>query len=173
MTIYIDFKPHGPYLLPKNSIQKLKKTRTLKDAVFCKWLKSLSIASQRGVYIFALRNSSMTPWYVGLTTKSNFGNECTTPNTINKIVRAIQSSRGTPLFFFLEDTIGSAAATRAINNLETEMIRWCYSINPDLLNSKKKLRGIEIRIRGVLRSGSGKPSKSARALGSLLGEVAK
>jgi hypothetical protein len=167
MTIYIDLRPDGPHAFT-SFVKKLKKTRILDGPPFKKWLGKLSVAGSRGVYIIVLRTKSDTPWYVGDTVKSTFAKECSTPNTIGQINRALQSSKGTPLIYFIQDMTGTAAAGRGIDHLETELIRWCFSLNPSLLNAKKKLLKVETRVRGVLRSGKGKPSRPALALRGVL-----
>ena len=138
------------------------------------WFRKRGLGHQRGVYIVASGMKNPKPWYVGLAAKQTFRAECSTPDKVRKINRALESvGKGAPVLLFLTvenpRTLLAKHRYRAIHLLETELIRWCVTRNDQLINVKKVRPTLQPFIQGVLRSGPGKPLPAARAVRKTLG----
>lgn len=139
--------------------------RAAEGATF--WRTHPAIASERGVYIFAMRSRGGTlPTYVGKATVT-FGQETFTPHKLaaHFNVTLVDYRKGTPLLYFLllPQRIG-APNLRAIDELETSMIAEAIRVNPHgVTNSDKRPPAPLWSITGVVRASQGKPSASAQA----------
>lgn len=163
------FDADGPYNFSDCISGKIVTSRALKL-----WFRDHEVGGNRGVYVVVSGLKKPRPWYVGLATKQTFFAECTTPDKLKKINRALQMiGRGQSAFLFLTLANGkrrpTASQSTAIDALETEMIRWAFARNKLLVNDRKKLPAIASYVPGVLRSGRGKPSADARHLRAMLG----
>lgn len=167
MTTWFKFSPDGPHYFSKFVAKNDKGVKQIDLKSFKKWLKGLSLSSEKGVYIFATGEKKPKPWYVGCTTAQTFFGECGAKEAmLNKVV---QTGHGAPLVYVLRAPKGNSAPLKgAIEDLETEMIRWCLQINPKLLNSKKKYPLHDTFIPGVLRARQGKPSNAALNIRNML-----
>ena len=125
-------------------------------------------SKKRGCYVFAMRSGGgITPTYVGKATKS-FGQECFQGHKLSKCNQTlVDYVKGTLVLFFFEAPLGSKPPKTQIDQLETFLIQTALSANPYLLNIKKTKQELW-SITGILRSGSGKPSKAALAARSML-----
>lgn len=166
-TVWFEFSPDGPHDFSAHVTRNTKGVKQLDLKGFKRWLAGLSLADEKGVYIFATGASKPKPWYVGCTTDQSFLAECGAKEAMTN--KVLQIGHGAALVFALKAPAGrSRPLKRAITELETEMIRWCYRLNPRLLNDRKKHPDFDTFIRGVLRNGAGKPSASASALRKVL-----
>ena len=111
----------------------------------------------------------VTPMYVGKATKS-FSQECFTAHKLGKCNQAlVDYGKGTLVMFLFECTNGKGKTpVSQIALLEDFLIQTSLSVNEDLLNVKQTKQA-SWSIRGIIRSGSGKPSKAAALAKSMLG----
>ena len=126
---------------------------------FCTHHRSLS--KRRGCYVFGIRASrGYTPIYVGKATKS-FGQECFTGHKLKHYNRALADyARGTPVLFFVAEPMTKGRANvKAIGEIERYLITLGEAANPQLSNIQGRMRK-KWGIRGVVRSGKGKPGKN-------------
>ncbi|GEM_PF-5400054 len=167
-TKWFEFKPDGPHNFSRHVQRNAKGIKQVDLKAFKKWLKGLSLGSERGVYFFATGAKKPKPWYVGRTTAQDFAAECGAKEAI--INKMVQIGHGDALLFVLRAPASKSAAAldAAISDLETEMIRSCYRLNVQLLNDKKKHPVQDTFVPGVLRSGAGKPTGAAAAFRTLL-----
>jgi hypothetical protein len=129
------------------------------------WNSYEAHADAIGCYVFGFRASrGYKPFYVGKATKK-FKTEIFTSHKLNKIHKAlVQQKKGTLVVFFvaLERTRGQVNNT-AIDQVETYLIQAGLAANSNLLNDRKTKQE-SWSISGVFKSGSGKPSSSAKSL---------
>ncbi|MCZ6653866.1 MAG: hypothetical protein O7D91_12670 [Planctomycetota bacterium] len=122
-----------------------------------------------GCYIFGMRaGRGMTPAYVGKATKG-FGQECFTPHKLEKYNQClVDYERGTPILFFLElPNRRGATNVKHVKELESFLVQIGVASNVDLLNVQGT-RVAEWSITGVLRGGSGVPSRAAKEFKKLM-----
>ena len=125
-----------------------------------------------GCYIFAAprkRASGMLPIYVGKATKS-FSQECFTDEKLNKISRHLlqNNARALSLILIKHPKQQGLTNARAIADMERFLIQMAVAANPGLVN-KWGTKPADWSIKGVIRSGPGKPSARALLVRSLLG----
>lgn len=157
------FTVEGPFKIPSLRGKAAKIVNSESAKLF--WQKHPELAGERGCYVFAMRAASgFTPGYVGMATKS-FKREAFQPHKLAKYQAFLANyHKGSPVLFFVV-----APAKRGKPNvshialLEDYLIQNALKANPDLLNIKgtKQARW---SIAGILRSGKGNASKSAKAL---------
>lgn len=166
-TKWFKFHASGPHVFKEHVLRNKKGVKHIDRKAFKKWLATLPFADSRGVYVFATGEKKPKPWYVGLTAKNSFKSECGSKEAL--INKMIQGASGSPVLFLLVAPPGwSSKIDAAIDSLETELMRACHWINPELLNTNKKIPTWETFIPGVLRTGAGKPSPAAKALRTAL-----
>jgi|ACXJ01.1.fsa_nt_gi hypothetical protein len=126
------------------------------------WDQHSTLATERGCYIFAFRAAKgIVPIYVGKAAKS-FAQEVFADHKLNKYNQGLASrKKGTPILFFVCLKKSKGPVNRkAIGEVESHLIQLGLAANRKLLNnSKTKVEAWSIA--GVVRSGVGKPSKSA------------
>jgi hypothetical protein len=158
------FVIHGPFEI---DFEKRKGGRTLVSDNF--WDEDGTanyLAAERGCYVFAMRNKSLTPIYIGKATKT-FRQEVFNKPNLHKYHSGFSNyAKGTPVMYFavLQKTKGPANLTH-IAQLEDFLIQAGVAKNPDLQN----IRGIQLpkwNIQGVLRS-SAKARKTEKQFSSL------
>jgi hypothetical protein len=163
----ITFTVQGPFDVP---VYQGKAARTITpDEVKTFWTGHPAAAGRRGCYVFCIRaGGGVTPLYVGRATRS-FKQEVFQPHKLAKYQQGLADYRkGTPVLFLISyPQKRGAPSGSAIAELEAFLIQSAIKRNPDLLNVKGT-RKAEWAIAGVVRSGVGKPSKSARLLKSAL-----
>jgi len=162
------FEPHGPCPLPAahRGAKRIMDPEDVEEF----WRRQDHIAARRGCYIFAMRASAgYTPYYVGKTTR-DFRHEALSDRNLAHFITPILAGRpGTGVLFFLaEPRKRGQANSRAINQLERELIEYAAMANPELRN-KSGRREPRWGIRGILRSGPGQPSLAAQHLKKCLG----
>jgi hypothetical protein len=110
----------------------------------------------------------MTPWYVGQATKS-FKQEIFQDGKLLKYLAALNKyRRGTPIMFFIARHGRGAIKASQAREIERFLIHTGWKRNPGIRNINDV--GIpDWGIKGVLRGGIGKPSRSARAFRRLMG----
>ena len=161
------FQVKGPMKVPTYDGKAAKIVDS--EALPAFW-ESSGVAKRRGCYLFAVRASKgIRPIYVGRATKT-FKQEVFTPHKLEKYQRCLADvAKGTPvLFFVMLPTAKGKPNVKVIKQAEDYLIQTAVSRNPELLNVK----GTDLEdwgIVGVLRGGSGKPSKAATALRKMLG----
>ena len=137
------------------------------------WRKSSGLGEKSGCYIFAVprkRNAEgMVPIYVGKSSQT-FADECFTPEKLLKLGDYLRHHSVTKLALFLvvHSPNRGGVNSQAIGELETQLIRRAFKVNPKLLNKHNAHEDTWI-VRGVLPSGQGKRSRDAIQLRAVLG----
>jgi len=155
-----NFSVKGPFEIPFYTGVRGRLIRRAEGIEF--FARNASIRAQIGCYVFGMKaGRGITPVYAGKATKS-FHKECFTSTKLNKYNQClIDYARGTPIMFFVMLPIRRGPKNvKHISELERFLIQTGMAANPDLLNVQGT-RSAEWGITGVLRSGQGKPSKSA------------
>lgn len=161
------FEVHGPVEVPcyRGAAGRVVDRESLSDF----WTHHRALAAKRGCYVFAIRAArGYTPIYVGKSTKT-FKQECFTHHKLEHYNRALADYlKGTPVLFFVAGTTGRGRANaKAIGEIERYLITLGEVANPNLSNVQNRSRE-RWGIRGVVRSGKGKRSKSAAAFRRLM-----
>lgn len=137
------------------------------------WPLHHSAAQACGCYIFAVPRKrgalGFLPIYVGKSARP-FEQECFTSEKLTKLNRFLQDHRAERVMLVLvkHPRTRGRINQRAIEQLETALIKLAVSINPELVN-KRGVRPEDWGIRGVVRGGRGRASGSAVFLKNLLG----
>ena len=153
----------GPYEVP---VTKRKVGRTISPGnASTFWKTRPALSKSRGCYLFAFRAAKgMKPVYIGKATK-NFAQEVFTDHKRNKYNDALaDQARGTPLLFFVALTKTKGPTNKsAIDEVESHLIQLGLKANKNLSNDRKTKVPVW-SISGIIRSGTGRPTKSAEAL---------
>jgi hypothetical protein len=117
------------------------------------------LCDARGCYVFAIRNRSRTPIYVGKAAKS-FKQETFNGTNRHKYHNGFSEYRkGTPLMYFVvHPTQRGPTNEKQIEEIEDFLIQARVAKNPDLQNVKGAQQPLW-SIKGVIRSGAGKHKK--------------
>ncbi len=160
------FIPAGPFDVPIYTGKAGRIVRAEEGDAF--FTHHQSLKNKTGCYIFAMRSGGgITPTYVGKATKG-FGQECFAAHKLGKCNQTlVDYVKGTLVVFFFESPAGKTP-TSQIDLLENFLIQTCLSVNDELLNIKKTKQE-KWSIKGILRSGAGKPSHAARLAKTMLG----
>jgi hypothetical protein len=132
--------------------------------------KAKRLSSSRGCYVFAIRTGGgMLPHYVGQATKS-FAREAFNPSNLRKYYDALADyERGKPVMFLIAYPHRKGKVnTRRIGQVENFLIQAGWARNRRLQNVKGIHRP-KWAIKGVVRSGVGKPSKAAQVFREVFG----
>jgi hypothetical protein len=103
------------------------------------------LPSACGCYLFAIKAAKgIRPWYVGLTRKKTFENECFATHKINIYNQALTGRKGTPLLFLIARRTGKGKFSRLSKNgyrdiayLEGIMIGAVLNKNRHLMNTMR------------------------------------
>jgi len=158
----------GPIVIPTYEGKAAKVITADKIEMF--WKVNPGLPAKRGCYVFGIRaGKGIRPFYVGRATK-NFKREVFQPHKLAKYQQTLADYRkGTPVLFFVAAPGGKGAPNvSAVEEMEDYLIQTAVTRNPHLLNVKGTKRE-QFAIAGVLRSGVGKPSKSARSFRQCMG----
>jgi hypothetical protein len=162
-----EFIVDGPYHVP---FEKRPGGRILLHKEFWKQDGLQEVRAERGCYVFAIRaGKGMTPIYVGKATRS-FKQECLNPANRHKFSNGMADyQRGTPILYFVRHPAQRGQTnTKQIGEIENFLIQNAAVRNPDIQNLRGK-RTPKWSIRGVIRSGQGKPSKTESGFKRLIG----
>jgi hypothetical protein len=161
------FDSFGPFTIPQ---EKGKGARYITEGCPKFWDQHSEFSEERGVYIFAVRaGKGIRPVYVGKATK-RFKQECFASQKIARHYgpELAKIGKGTPVMFLLvAPRRESQKQARIISQAEKFLIGQAQLRNPNLSNVRGK-KPPAWGIKGVLRSGQGKPSASAVRLQKLL-----
>lgn len=152
------FKVHGPFPM---TFEKRKGGRTLVFDDF--WVEDAAVtylAEKSGCYVFAIRNKTVKPIYVGKATVS-FKQETFNPTNKHKYHDGFSNyGKGTPVMYFVvhPDQKGPINV-KQIGEIETFLIQAGVVRNPDLQNVMGAQRPAW-NIKGVIRSSAGKLSSA-------------
>jgi hypothetical protein len=154
----ISFEVHGPFEI---DYENRKGGRTLVFDDF--WLEDAAayyLANERGCYVFAIRNRSLTPIYVGRATKA-FRQETFNVTNRHKYHNGFSEyGRGRPVMYFVVHPAQKGRTNaKCIAEVEDFLIQAGVAANPDLQNVKGTQQP-GWSIKGVIRSGAGKPSEA-------------
>lgn len=98
-----------------------------------------TLRRRKGVYVLAVRNRGLCPLYVGKATKS-FAQEVLGKHQREQFNGALKKiKRGTPIVFLLA-AVGRGSPVRAIDELETDLVRTAHRVNANLRNKHKRSR---------------------------------
>lgn len=160
----VSFVIHGPFPL---KYEKRKGGRTLVFDEFWNKGKASEFALRRGCYVFAISNKGKTPLYVGKATKT-FKQETFNAANKSKYHNGFSDyAKGLPVIYFaVAPKNNGPVNNKAITELEDFLIQAGVAKNPNLQNVKGKQRP-KWSIKGVLRSGRGKPSKAGSQFSKL------
>lgn len=164
-----DYSVYGPFKIPfkrPNGGGRLSEKDDIRK--FFSSNKVQSLSDKNGVYIFAIQNQSMTPGYVGKTGRT-FAKECEANHKILKYNKVLSDyKKGNPVMFFIAP-FGTKKKARAgdVKHIESFFIELGYGVNESLVN-ERGLKKPKWSIPGVLRSGQGKPSSSAKAFRKMM-----
>jgi hypothetical protein len=127
------------------------------------------LADERGCYVFAMRTGGgLQPIYVGKAAKTTFRYETFNPSNRYKYHNGFSEyTIGTPLMFFvIRSTRKGRLGPSLIKEIEDFLIQAGAAKNPRLQNviGRQQPRW---RISGVIRSGVGKKSQTARVFRDL------
>jgi len=127
-------------------------------------------STKQGCYIFALKaGRGYTPWYVGKTKRQSLRDECFGQFQLGKYNKALFNHRGKPVIFFVAPAGNKNVAPReVVVELEHYLIQQGYYENKGILN-KANAKEPRWGIKGVLRSGRGKPDSTAGAFAKMMG----
>jgi hypothetical protein len=130
-------------------------------------LKEWSIA--KGCYVFSLRaGRGIKPIYVGKT-DSNLCNEALNNRNLKNLNSFLNERKGSLVLQFLYEAPRKGKySKKRIDDLEKMLIGFASRRNPNLLNVKRRENSV-VRIKGVLNSEAGKPSRAESMLRSTLG----
>jgi len=160
----------GPFPIPfKNKSGSVKKIFSENTKEFLAEEKFLSIANKNGCYVFALQASrGFKVWYVGKATKT-MRQECLSDHKLKRYNEVLfEGYKGTPVLFFIVPGGGKKKVpSREIDNLETTLIHAALKKNPELSNIQKTNLP-KWSIKGVVRGGSGKATKSATSFKTMM-----
>lgn len=159
------FIVHGPFPV---AYEKRKGGRVLVfDDFWEEDADAHNLAEQCGCYVFALRNKSLVPLYVGKATKT-FQQETFNNHNKHKYQSGFSDyAKGTPVMFFVVHPKQKGPANgKQIAAIESFLISAAVAKNPDLQNIKG-VKAPQWSIKGVVRS-KGKRSKSAVAFATCL-----
>lgn len=159
------FVIHGPFNV---EYEKRKGGRTLVFEDF--WAaggEACDLAEDRGCYVFAIRNRGLTPIYVGQATKS-FKQETFNPTNKHKFQSGFSEyGKGSPVMYFIVHPRQRGPINgKQISEIEDFLIQAGVAKNPRLQN----VRGAQQpawSIKGVIRSGAGKPNDIERGFKTL------
>lgn len=161
----------GPFEVPfRLSDARIKCIDTEHARAFWKKAEMEAFHGKHGVYIFATRaGKGFRPIYVGKATKG-FKGECFTAHKLHHYAQALSNgNKGRPVMFFIAPPgKQNKVPTKAIGEIEELMIQFAVAKNPELRN-KVGTRIADWTIKGVVRGGKGKPSKTAASFTTMMG----
>jgi hypothetical protein len=166
------FEPYGPFDVPYHRLARGRMIAP--DDEIAEWwadLEYTDLSNAKGVFVFSLRaGRGYTPYYVGKTSRQEFGRECFTSHKRNKYNHALALQAGMPTLMFLtHPTRRGPVNHSAIDGLELELINMAYARNEQLMN-ERRIEDLPIySVAGAIRSGRGKPSEDAVELKRILG----
>ena len=96
--------------------------------------------------------------------------ECMAPHKVLKYNEAMRKSNGTPMLYFVVPPAGRRIAPAPLlKDMERQLTQDALARNPRIMNIHNTKNLPNWRIKGVLRSGQGKPSETESAFGRLMG----
>jgi hypothetical protein len=153
------FDIHGPFEI---AFEARPGGRTLNfDGFWVGDAPASYLADKCGVYVFAISSGGgLTPIYVGKATKT-FRQEAFNPSNKHKYHHGFSDyAKGTPVMFFVvHPSQRGRTNENHIKEIEDFLIQAGIAKNPDLQNIKGT-GAPQWSIKGVIRSGVGKPSKA-------------
>lgn len=168
-----EFIVKGPFTVPIKRAGRFKDLKRIDKAALPNWWANLgrgNLAGARGVYVFGLRRGGgIKPIYVGMTA-GTFKNECFNGSNLHKLDGAILDEIGTLVLFLVRYPDHSGRVNKKLIEKLSQFIGMAFNKNPLLLNQRgtKEEERMPV-VRGVLKSGQGKPSFGAKALKKMMG----
>jgi len=159
------FAVHGPFEV---DFEKRPGGRTLTfDEFWSEGSDASYLASKRGCYVFAIRNRSLTPIYVGKATKT-FKQETFNQTNKHKYHNGFSEyAKGKPLMFFVvHPTQKGKTNAKQISQIEDFLIQAGVAKNPDIQNVKGAGQP-DWSIKGVVRGSAGKRSVAETSFAKL------
>ena len=161
----------GPFKVPYDRVGAVKVIAHKHGTKFWKDPGVAALQLKQGCYFFAVKaGRNSTPWYVGQA-KKGFKQETFTKHKRGRYNHALTHARhGTPVLFFVALS-GTKRKVRKkeVNHMEKELIQDALAMNSMLCNTQHTKNLPRWTIRGVVRSGRGKPSKAAKSFAKMMG----
>ncbi|MEL6499728.1 MAG: hypothetical protein AAFZ67_11620 [Planctomycetota bacterium] len=154
----------GPYEIEYESNGAVKRVRPSDGIDFWAYDVVAHLRKKQGCYVFAIRaGKGFKPWYVGQASKG-FEQETFTYHKREHYNSALfRGTRGTPVLFFVTPPDNKRkVAQKELTHMEKELIQYALAKNPDLCNVQHTRNVPQWSIRGVIRSGQGKPTTAAK-----------
>lgn len=156
------FSVYGPHKISPEIFKVCKSITKRSEAEFLK--EHTELLKRIGCYVFAIRaGKGIRPWYVGKATKTFAQEIFTSKNcrTYNEVLA--DQGKGSPVMFFIARDEHKGATPRiAIDQIESYLILAAGQANPKLKNMQKRKKIEPWRIPGVVNSGKGNISESAK-----------
>lgn len=166
-----DLHVEGPYDVPYESNKRGKLISLESARSFWSDEAGSRLSKKQGCYIFAMRISrGFTPWYVGRASKG-FEQEVFQHHKLTHYNKALfDASRGNPVLFFVTPPgTRRIVPAKELNHMEKELIQFALAKNPDVKNIQNTKNLPKWSIKGVIRSGRGKPSATAAQFKTMMG----
>jgi hypothetical protein len=167
-----DLVLYGPIEIPfvTRSDGITKRINPEQKAAFLRLVDEAGLSRKHGCYVFALRASKgYCPWYIGKATVS-MRKECMHDHKLDKYNSVLfEGRKGTPMMFFVcpKDSLAKVPA-KICDDIETFLIQSAIHENPDISNVQKTAVP-EWSIKGVVRSGQGKPNALESSFRKMMG----
>lgn len=172
------FSVYGPFDIPRT--KGLIDTDTKIKKTFWEGVdQEISLLSGAcGCYIYVVKaGPAALPWYVGLTTKRTFREECFHPFQVNHYNKGLAGKgKGKPQIFFLaKETPTGAFAKPSVNShkdiefFETFMFGIALKRNRELSNAKNTKFLKHLVVPGIINPTPEQPSEAAKVLRRALG----
>ena len=145
----MNFKIFGPYEIPRENGIICRTSRKVFWQQVEEREKDTRISSACGCYLFAIKiGNCWTPWYVGRTDKQSFAKECLAHHNCTTYNETITARKGIPQLFLLARMTprgrfkapAPGRKSKDISFLETLLIATAINKNPDLKNTKERIR---------------------------------
>lgn len=173
----IKFTIHGPFEIRKAKNGLISSTTNDRKSFWDIVEKNeLGLSHACGCYLFGVRAGlGGKPWYIGLTSRRSFLNECLGSHQRNIYNEVIAAQKGTPILFLIaRRTKGgrfkrpSSRDQKSIIYLETLLIGAGLDRNKELRNIRKTKLLKTMIVPGFLNTPQQRPSKAQQEFESIL-----
>lgn len=164
MHLATELQVEGPFEIDYEPNGSAKRVRSSDGVDFWTSEGVSHLRNKQGCYVFAIRaGKGFTPWYVGKASKG-FERETFTSHKRDHYNAALfRGRRGTPVLFFVTPPDNKLKVPqKELTHMEKELIQYALAKNPQLCNVQHTRRQPQWSIRGVIRSGQGKPTEAAK-----------
>lgn len=165
-----DLHIEGPFAIQSERNGVAKRIQTEHGIEFWKCPNVRHLKLKQGCYVFAMQASKgYKPWYVGKS-GTGFFNEIFKDHKLKKYNEVLFSkAHGTPVMFFVTP-IGNhrKVPSAELTHMEKELTQFALKKNPDLSNIQNTKNTPKWSIKGVVRSGPGKPTLATKSFKTMM-----